>query len=146
MNKGNLVIVDDEPTLVKLLAKKLKEYADNIFTAANGEEALVVLAKQKIHCVICDVSMPKMDGIQLIKKMRSDNNPVPFVFYTGVGNHEMMLEVAKYGAFDFFNKPDFTGLEEVIVRGLKEGFNRPSETGSELDFVSEYQKLLNEMK
>lgn len=144
MNKGNLLIVDDEPTLVKLLTRNLKEYADNIFTAANGEEALMVLAKEKIHCVICDVGMPKMDGVQLIKKMRSDNNLVPFVFFTGIGNHELMLEAVKYGAFDFFNKTNFSGLEEVITRGLKEGFNHPTDTGSEHDFINEYLKLLNE--
>jgi DNA-binding NtrC family response regulator len=146
MTKGNLLIVDDEPLLLKRLRMNLEEYADHVFTATNGIEALELLNKEEIHCVICDVNMPGMNGIEVIKKIRSDNNMVPFVFYTGHGNHEMMLEVAKYGAFDFFNKPNFEGLEKVIARGLSEGFTRASPAESTEDLMNEYQKLLNELE
>ena len=145
MPKGNLLIVDDEPLLLKRLRMNLEEYADHVYTANDGAEALEVLSTQDIHCVICDVNMPKMNGIEVIKKIRENNNLVPFIFYTGHGNHEMMLEVAKYGAFDFFNKPDFEGLEEVISRGLSEGFKRGSASPSEETLLSDYQKLLNEL-
>lgn len=146
MSKGNLLIVDDEPVLIKLLLHKLKGCADNIFTSADGIEALDVLLKVKVHCVLCDVSMPNMNGVELIKNVRLNKNSVPFIFYSGFGNHEMMLEVAKYGAFDFLDKPFFEGLEEVVVRGLKEGSDQPLEVASDLHFVSEYQKLLNSIK
>lgn len=146
MSKGNLLIVDDEPLLLKRLRLNLEDYADVIYTAMDGVEALEVLSKNEIHCVICDVNMPKMNGIEVIKTIRAENNNVPFVFYTGHGNHEMMLEVAKYGAFDFFNKPDFDGLEEVITRGLKEGFTRKNPTASEDTLMSEYQKLLSQLE
>jgi YesN/AraC family two-component response regulator len=146
MLKGNLLIVDDEAVLVKQLLLKLKGCAGNIFTAADGIEALDIMSKETVHCVICDVSMPRMNGVELIKNVRLNKSTVPFIFYSGFGNHELMLEVAKYGAFDFLDKPSFDGLEEVVVRGLIEGSNQNSEVRSDYNFVSEYQKLLNNIK
>lgn len=149
MDKGNLLIVDDEPLLLKRLRANLEEYADKVFTANDGIEALEILSKEDIHCVICDVNMPRMNGVEVIKKIRTDNNQVPFIFYTGHGNNELMLEAAKYGAFDFFNKPDFEGLEEAISHGLKVGFTRHSYADADADsnefMMSEYQKILNKI-
>ena len=145
MAKGNLLIVDDEPLLLKRLRMNLEDYADQVFTAGDGVEALELLTKENIHCVICDVNMPRMNGIEVIKKIRGDNNQVPFIFYTGHGNQEMMLEVAKYGAFDFFNKPDFEGLEEVIAKGLSEGFQHLNEAETDLSLLSDYYKILHSL-
>lgn len=144
MSRGNLLIVDDEPLLLKRLKLNLEEFADEVFVANNGLEALEILAKQKVHCVICDINMPKMNGVEVIKHIRSDKNDVPFIFYTGHGNRELMLEAAKYGAFDFLNKPDLDGLEEVVSRGLSQGFSKPDEKDTAAT-LSEYQKLLLEV-
>lgn len=145
MAKGNLLIVDDEPLLLKRLRMNLEEYADKVYTAQDGIEALEVISREKVHCVVCDINMPRMNGVEVIKKIRSENNDVPFIFYTGHGNQELMLEVAKYGAFDFFNKPDFDGLEEVISRGLSLGFNKTSHEEAENTFKSQYQQLLDKL-
>lgn len=144
MLKGNVLIVDDEPFILKLLCMNLEDYADKIFTASDGLVALDILKKENVHCVVCDVNMPRMTGLELIKKIRTDNNLVPFIFYTGHGNRELMLEVAQYGAFDFFKKPDFDGLEESLARGLKKGFHGVSAADDEVAFISEYQKTINE--
>ncbi len=144
MSKGNLLIVDDEPLLLKRLKMNLEEYVDQVYTAADGIEALEILKSQEIRCVICDVNMPRMNGIEVIKKIRAEKNDVPFIFFTGHGNQEMMMEVAKYGAYDFFNKPQFDGLEEVISHGFKHGFHsKTSEQGP--DLMSDYQKLLGDL-
>ena len=146
MSKGNLLIVDDEVLLLSVLTRSLAGCADKIFTAVDGIEALAILEKEKIHCVICDINMPRMNGLKLIKKIRADDNQIPFIFFTGHGNDELMLEVSKYGAYDFFNKPDFEGLEEAIIRGLSDGFKGPSERESQQEFMSEYHKMLNTLK
>lgn len=146
MGKGNLLIVDDEPLIVKNLKLNLEDYADNIFTAGDGLEALKVLSEQVIHCVICDINMPKMNGVDVIRNIRSKNNQVPFIFYTAHGSNDLMLEAAKFGAFDFLNKPNLDGLEEVIERGLKEGFDRSSGVTPAADaYMSEYVKLLKQL-
>jgi len=147
MSKGNLLLVDDETLLLERLELWLGDLADKVYTAENGLQALDVLEKNQIHCVVCDINMPKMNGVEVIKKVRELNNPVPIIFYTGHGNDELMLEVSKYGAFDFLNKPDMDGLEEVVTLGLKAGMKGPDDqNGSEEDNLSEYQKLLNGLK
>jgi two-component system nitrogen regulation response regulator NtrX len=145
--KGNLLIVDDEVMLLKTLKLNLLEYADDIFTAENGREALEKIEKELIHCIICDINMPKMNGVDVIKALRDKGINTPFIFYTGHGNHELMLEAAKHGAFDFLNKPNLDGLEEVVQRGLKAGVTK--EADQELDpseFMSEYAMLLKEIE
>jgi len=147
MKKGNLLIVDDEPIILKRLKFNLEEYADEIFTAENGIKALEQLSEHEIHCVICDINMPKMNGVEVIKSIRKEGNEVPFIFYTAHGNQDLMMEAVKYGAFDFLNKPNLDGLEEVIARGLKEGFDR--KVGVEVSaesYVSEYQQLLDKLE
>jgi len=145
MSKGNLLIVDDEPVLLTVLKATLTDYADEIFVAEDGVEALKLLEKNQIHCVICDVNMPNLNGLEFIKKVRSENNQVPFIFFTGHGNHELMLEVSKYGAFDFFNKPNFEGLEDSLARGLKSGFKGADGIDTENELMSDYKKMLRDL-
>lgn len=145
MKKGNLLIVDDEPLILKNLKLHFEDHADIIFTANNGLEALQILETQSVHCVICDINMPKMNGVDVIRNLRAKSNPIPFIFYSGHGNQELMLEAAKHGAFDFLNKPDLDGLEEVIRRGLKEGLGHTQDK-DEYSFMSEYSKLLAGLK
>ncbi len=147
MGKGNLLIVDDEPFIIKGLRSNLEDYADEIFTANNGVEALEILGKELIHCVICDINMPKMNGVEVIKKIRANGNEVPFIFYTAHGNNDLMIEAAKYGAYDFLNKPNLDGLEDVISRGLKCGFDRQNKLEKSEDaYLSEYQSLLDDIE
>lgn len=146
MVKKNILIVDDEQLIVKRVKTILEEYADTVFTAYNGLEALEILKKEEIYCVISDINMPKMNGVELIKKIRAQGNEVPFIFYTGHGNRDLMMEAIKYGAFDFLNKPDLDGLEEVVSRGIKEGLERKKGGPVPSDaYISEYQRLLKDL-
>lgn len=147
MRKGNLLIVDDEPLLLKSLKANLEEHADNIFIAENGLAALEIIEKEEIHCIICDINMPKMSGVEVIKRIRESGNEVPFIFYTGHGNRELMFEAIKYGAFDFLDKPLLDGLEEVIAQGMKNGFNKGRDTQEdEKEIMTEYKRLLKELE
>lgn len=142
MQKGNLLIVDDEVILVKGIKANLEDQADRIFTAFDGIEALKVIDAETIHCVICDINMPRMNGIDFLKALREKNNKVPFIFFTAHGNHELMKEAAKFGAFDFLDKPYFNGIEDVVARGLNLGLNKESPPGTEEEVMDEYQKML----
>lgn len=145
MSVGNLLIVDDEVLLLDRLQFLLEDLAQEVFIAEDGFKALDIMSKNVIHCVLCDINMPKMTGIDVIKHIREMNDNVPFIFYTGHGNHELMLEAAKYGAFDFLSKPSFDGLEEVVARGLKKGTGTQEINPKEADFMSEYQMLLDDL-
>jgi DNA-binding NtrC family response regulator len=142
MPLGNLLIVDDEPLLLRTLESSLEDCADRIFVAEDGQAALDLLARETIHCIICDINMPRMNGVELIKRLRATESEIPFIFYTGHGNHQLMEEAAMYGAFDFLHKPNLEGLEEVVTRGLAVGSgDGPSEATPEED-MSEYRRLL----
>lgn len=146
MSKGNLLIVDDEKILLKRLRFNLEDYADTVYTAENGVEALAVLKEMEIHCIVCDINMPKMNGVEVIKTIRAEENEVPFIFYTGHGSSELMMEAAKYGAFDFLNKPELEGLEDVVQRGLSEGYARvQGKSITDESYISDYQKMLDEI-
>ena len=142
MKKGNLLIVDDEILIVKRLKIILSDLADEVFTAFDGEEALTILQSQKINCIICDINMPRMDGMELIKKLRTFDTKLPFIFYTSHGHQELMREAAQSNAFDFLNKPHITGIEEVIERGLHLGLTGELLPPKEGGFESAYQKFL----
>lgn len=142
--KGNLLIIDDEPLLLKSMKTLLEEYADEIYMASNGKEGLEIMNTKTVHCIVCDINMPVMNGVEFIKRIRQDNKDIPFIFYTGHGNRELMLEAAKYGAFDFLNKPALDGLEEIVQKALNHGSNEVCLT--ETDYTSEYAKMLQDLE
>ena len=142
--KGNLLIVDDEELIVERIATLLEDYVDETYMAYDGEEGLEVFKANEIHCIICDIRMPKLNGLELIKEIRKIDEKVPFIFYTGHLSKELMLEVVKYGAFDFLDKPNLDYLEEVVQRGLKAGTQGPDAREPEADFMSDYRKLMDE--
>lgn len=143
--KGNLLLIDDESLLVDCLKTILSDLADETFTAADGKQGYDVIKSRDIHCIVCDINMPVMNGVDLIRKLREENNDVPFIFYTGHGNRDLMLEAAKYGAFDFLDKPLLTGLDECVKRALAVGTNS-NVPRTEDEFMSEYSKLLQELE
>jgi DNA-binding NtrC family response regulator len=142
--KGNLILIDDEVMLLEKTAMLLEDIADKVFTADSGAKGLEIIKNNKIHCILCDINMPNMNGVEVLKKIRELKQETPFIFYTGHGSRELMKEAIKYGALDFLDKPCLDGLEEIVERGLQLGTQSESnsETSQE-EFISEYSKLLN---
>lgn len=146
MPQGNLLIVDDEPLLLQTLEATLEDCAGRIFVAGDGQAALDLLDLETIHCILCDINMPRMNGVEVLKALRKQGNNVPFIFFTAHGNRDLMLEAAKYGAFDFLDKPFLAGLDQVVERGLKVGTNAgPSPVDAD-ELMSEYQKIIKELE
>jgi DNA-binding NtrC family response regulator len=142
MIKGNILLIDDEKDLVDRVEMLLEDYADKIYKGHDGIEGLEVLKKEKIHCVVCDINMPRKNGIEVIKDARDLGYTGPFIFYTGHGNDEMMMQVVKFGVFDFLNKPNLEDLESSVERALKLGTGTldPDNDG---DYLSELGKIKN---
>lgn len=143
MDKGNLLLIDDEILLLEKTAMLLEDIADKVFTSDNGPDGLKILNSENIHCIICDINMPDMNGVEVLKKVRETHPEVPFIFYTGHGSRELMKEAIKYGAFDFIDKPCLDGLEEITERGLQIGTGQTNINESfDSSFESEYKKFL----
>ena len=82
MKKGKLLIVDDEIDLLKSIKILLEDLADSIELARDGQEAIEILSREEFQCVICDINMPRKNGVEVIAEMRRQGNNVPFIFYT----------------------------------------------------------------
>lgn len=101
-----LLIVEDEKDLRDVLKEVLSIEHSNIVLASNGEEALAALkANKNIRAIISDINMPVMNGFELLKRIRDDYNPIPFVILTGYGDPVSMRQAVQLNATDFLDKP-----------------------------------------
>lgn len=138
MKKGKLLIVDDEPHLLKVLEFTLRNLAEKIVLVENGQDALTVLREEEIDCVLCDINLPRLSGIDVLKAVRARNQNTPFIFFTAEGENRTIEEAAKLGAVDFLFKPQFTGIESAIRAALHSLTYRPPAD-------SEYGKILERL-
>lgn len=122
MDIKNVLIVDDDPDVLNMLERMLKNLEYNTFIAANGEIAIDVIHENKIDVVVSDLVMPEMDGMELLKRVKSQKRDIPFVMITGHPTIETAVEAIKKGAYDYLTKP--FQVEEVqikIDRALEKG-------------------------
>lgn len=110
----NILVVEDDKNLRKLIVTCLKKNNYDTFEATNGEEALEVLDKNYIDLIISDVMMPKKDGFELIKDLRSCKYKVPVLVITAKSGIEDKKQGFLLGADDYMVKP--VNIEELILR------------------------------
>jgi DNA-binding NtrC family response regulator len=122
MTRGNLLIIDDEESLASNLADILESNADNIYVANEAKKGLSIIEQEKIDCVICDISMPGLSGIEFAKIIRKSGNMVPFIFFTAYALDDYKSEASKIERAQFIVKPDFTELVNDLDKMLKLGF------------------------
>ena len=101
----NILIIDDERSIRKTLSEILSYEGYKIDEAVDGEDGLKKFMSTTYDIVICDVKMPKMDGIEFLEKARAANPDVPIIIISGHGNIELAVEAVKKGAFDYISKP-----------------------------------------
>ena len=99
-----ILLVDDEPLILKGLRYTLEQEGYEILTAADGEEALQVFFEQQVDLVLLDVMLPKMDGIQVCQRIRESSN-VPILMLTAKGEDMDKILGLEYGADDYMTKP-----------------------------------------
>lgn len=102
---ASILIIDDEKAIRKTLGEILSYEGYKIDEAADGEEGLKKFSTATYDVVLCDIKMPKMDGIEFLEKAREINTDVPIIVISGHGNIETAVEAVKKGAFDYIAKP-----------------------------------------
>ena len=120
MNK--ILIIEDEEPIRRVLVRILKEEDDNfvIHEASDGKLGLDLLKNESFDLVLCDIKMPKVDGIELLQRTRKNNSTIPFIMLTGHGNIETAVESMKLGAYDFISKPpDLNRLINSVRNALE---------------------------
>ena len=119
--KKILIIEDEEPirrVLVRILSEESEDY--QILEEEDGKLGLNRLLKEEFDLVLCDIKMPKMDGIEVLQKAREKEILVPFILLTGHGNVAIAVEAMKLGAYDFILKPpDLNRLLNAVRHALE---------------------------
>jgi len=117
MDKGNLLIVEDDPLQRNLIKKNLEEEGYAVFEAATSREALEIVAQQPIDIAVVDYKLDGETGIDVIQKMLEQNPLITPIVVTAYGNVENAVEALKKGAYDYIVKPiDFKKFLMVIER------------------------------
>jgi DNA-binding NtrC family response regulator len=102
-----ILIVDDEPNVRLMLRTALESVGHAVIEAGDGKAALDQLRRPATECdlVVLDLLMPRMDGMELLRRLRADNIGVPVVILTAHGSIPEAVEAMKLGAIDFLTKP-----------------------------------------
>lgn len=102
---NRLLLIDDEPDILRVLSRSLRADGYEVLTAQNGEEGLAVFQKERPAIVITDIKMPGIDGIEVLKTIKTVDADAEVIMVTGHGDIDNAIESIKYGASDFINKP-----------------------------------------
>ena len=117
---ANLLLVDDDPGLLKLLGMRLTSEGFQIFTAESGQEALKLLLKEKIDLVISDLRMDEMDGMALFAEIQRQQPGMPVIILTAHGSIPDAVAATQQGVFSFLTKPvDRDALYKAIDEALE---------------------------
>src|SRR5476651_487423 len=110
-----VLTVDDSKTVRIIVRKAFKPYDCEILEAGNGVEGLAVAAKENPDLVLLDVTMPVMDGVEMLTKLKADPalKAIPVVMLTAEGGRDNVLKIAKIGVRDYIVKPF---KEDVLVQ------------------------------
>ncbi len=117
---AHVLIVDDELNIRRVLAAMLKREGYEVTTAADGEQALAVLQRIPVHVVVTDLVMPRMGGLDLLKRVGADYPDVPVIVITAHGSVDTAVAALKSGAFDYITKPfEQDELKKVIAKAAR---------------------------
>jgi DNA-binding response OmpR family regulator len=104
VRKKLILVVDDEPAIVRLVRAKLETDGYAVLTASRGDEALALLEEDRPDLVVLDLMMPNMDGFETLRRIRSQSQ-LPVIMLTAIGSDREKLKGLEGGADDFVTKP-----------------------------------------
>lgn len=118
MPNHNVLIIDDEKAIRKTLNEILSFEGYKIKEAANGEEGLKLFSEKPFDVVLCDIKMPKIDGLEFLNKASEIHPDVPIIMISGHGNIDTAVEAVKKGAFDYLSKPPDLNRLLITLRNV----------------------------
>ena len=154
MNKSKaqdirILVIDDEPMMSDSLRRHLEEEGYAIDTAATGAEAIDLFDGGAHHLVICDLQLPDMDGLTLLRHMKDSRPTTEVIVITGYGSVQTAVEATKAGAFYFVEKPfDFEELSPLVEKALerRELITETANMRRQLSTRAEYFNIIGSSK
>ena len=119
-----VLVVDDVPAMAEQYAYDLRRVGKyDVIVAAGGDEALDVLGREPIDCVVLDLEMPGTDGFEVLRRLRQRGIDVPVIVYTGTGSYDRCVQAVRLGAYGFIDKTEpierlVQEIENAVSRGL----------------------------
>ncbi|MGH7364534.1 MAG: response regulator [Candidatus Methylomirabilales bacterium] len=112
---AKVLVVDDEPEAVELLVEFLSSKGYEVLTATSGEEALRRVREDRPHLVLLDIRMPKMSGLEVLRRIREIDAEMGIIMVTAVNEEDVGRQALELGAFDYIVKPlDLKYLERSL--------------------------------
>lgn len=141
---SHILIIDDERAIRKTLGEILSYEGYKIEEASDGEEGLRKFKERAWDVVLCDIKMPKLDGIEFLEKAREANPDVPIIMISGHGTIETAVEAVKKGAFDYISKPPDLNRLLITLRNAMDKTSLVTETKVLKRKVSKVQEMIGE--
>ena len=113
MNKTHVLVVDDDPAILRLLCANLKARDYKVSTAIDGEDALEAVERDFVDLIILDIMMPKLNGVEVCRRIREWSD-VPIIVLSAQGDEKNKVHCLELGADDYLTKP--FGIAELIAR------------------------------
>ena len=142
--RRKILIIDDEKAIRKTLSEILSFEGYKIDEASDGEEGLKRFRDKPYDVVLCDIKMPKLDGIEFLQKAGETNADVPIIMISGHGNIETAVEAVKKGAYDYISKPPDLNRLLITIRNAMDKSSLVTETKVLKRKVSKVQEMIGD--
>ncbi|MBL6592102.1 MAG: sigma-54-dependent Fis family transcriptional regulator [Flavobacteriaceae bacterium] len=151
---SKILIVEDENAIRRVLKKVLSEEDSKykLDEAANGEEAISLIKSQHYDLILCDIKMPKKDGIDVLEFVIGYDSKIPIIMISGHGDLKTAVKAMRLGAFDYIEKPpDLNNLLTSVRSALKNtSFKKlkinPKKTTSKYEIIGDSKEIVNVKK
>src|SRR6476619_1801658 len=137
-----ILIIEDEKAIRKTLTEILSFEGYKIEEAADGEEGIKKFKEKNYDLVLCDIKMPRLDGIEFLEKAREINDEVPIIVISGHGNIETAVEAVKKGAYDYISKPPDLNRMLITLRNAMDKTTLVAETKVLKRKVAKVQEMI----
>lgn len=141
---SRILIIDDERAIRNTLSEILQHEGYKVEVAENGEDGFEKFKKSTFDVVLCDIKMPKMDGLEFLEKSREVNPDVPLIMISGHGNIDTAVEAVKKGAYDYISKPPDLNRLLITIRNATDKTTLVTETKTLKRKISKVQEIIGE--
>jgi len=141
---SNILIIDDERAIRKTLSEILGYEGFKVEEAADGEEGWKLFTEKNYDVVLCDIKMPKIDGLEFLSRATEKSPDVPVIMISGHGTIETAVDAVKKGAYDYVAKPPDLNRLLITIRNALDKNNLSKETRVLKRKVNRVQEMIGE--
>jgi DNA-binding NtrC family response regulator len=143
-NSGSILIIDDERSIRKTLNEILSYEGFKVEEASDGDEGLKMFAEKNYDVVLCDIKMPRTDGIEFLVKAGEYNPDIPVIMISGHGTIETAVDAVKKGAYDYVAKPPDLNRLLITIRNALDRNSLSKETKVLKKKINRVQEMIGE--